>query len=522
MNSHLSKTQVARLLAVVLWMSSLLLQACSQEPGGSSDKVASPTPRSAWVSTPAPSASAKAGYWEGDPGVAFEVTASGQVQEFRIMVPFTEIKTCPVESSDPIAISASGAFSTTVTAPLGQGGQEVATHTLSGAFDDPTHAAGNYSVSWCGDYLQAPASKGEWRAEWKSESPPTPPTTATAPIPLTGVDQPLTVEGLSLQLISARLAEEIPLGASPRTAANPQSDQLLRVDARVLEGDPQAAVKLGEAGKVWLTDEKGSRLNASASVYNAVQGETQTVTWLFDVPKTSQTFTLHLPGDTQIDLTPLIEGRTVPIPTEAGSESLTLTIEPPAAKIQPVFEDYFTDNSNFWVGLYKHEKVDVKDGRMKVIGVPGNYTVLGYCSGDCGPYQQRYFVQADLSREKQTANGFGLAFGINKGDFFYYLFVIYPQDGTFALLKQIDGQWETLVDWTDSSNIKPDPQPNTLAAYFDAGQITLYINDYKVAEYLDPSPIDPGRVGAYADNGFMGLLVENFKVYAENPLETGP
>ena len=159
------------------------------------------------------------------------------------------------------------------------------------------------------------------------------------------------------------------------------------------------------------------------------------------------------------------------------------------------------------------------NGPHTVTGVPGNYTVVAYCSGNCGPYQQRYFVQADLSREKQADSGYGLVFGLNKGDFFYYLFVIYPQTKTFALLKQVNEQWETLVDWTSSSNIRPDPQINTLAAYFDEGQISLYINGDMVGEYYDPDPIDPGRVGAYADNGYMGLLVENFKVYAENPME---
>ena len=147
-----------------------------------------PKPAEEMAAIPSPSASVpRAGHWEGEPSVSFEVTSEGEVRHFKIVAPFGALagQHCTIEV-DEVPVKPSGQFTI--------GELENSPVYVDGEFTDDSNLVGSYKIAVCthGDEATVVLDPKEesWQATWRgpreaSEAPgasptatPEPPTTA--------------------------------------------------------------------------------------------------------------------------------------------------------------------------------------------------------------------------------------------------------------------------------------------------------------------------------------------------------
>jgi len=88
---------------------------------------------------------------------------------------------------------------------------------------------------------------------------------------------------------------------------------------------------------------------------------------------------------------------------------------------------------------------------------------------------------------------YGLIFGFNDMDN-YYGFKI-DSDREYRLEREINGERETLIDWTQSGYVNSGNATNDLYVWFTDTQIELYINGHRVDSYSDDDRMPAGGVG---------------------------
>jgi hypothetical protein len=120
-------------------------------------KASSASGSSAWSATQSVTVQAGEQY-TGTPSVSFTVTAGGQVCDFRITVPF-QGSTCTLRTTECVPI-VNNRFSLVERDPW----LDQYDNTITGRFDSPGHAKGDYSIHFCGNTLAFQASKGTWQA----------------------------------------------------------------------------------------------------------------------------------------------------------------------------------------------------------------------------------------------------------------------------------------------------------------------------------------------------------------------
>jgi hypothetical protein len=86
---------------------------------------------------------------------------------------------------------------------------------------------------------------------------------------------------------------------------------------------------------------------------------------------------------------------------------------------------------------------------------------------------------------------YGIVFREDEDDNYYYFSV--SNSGAFTLLIRYDGEWITLIDWTDTDVIRPGGV-NRLEVRAQEAQMVLLINDHVVAE-MDDDQLSEGTIG---------------------------
>ena len=116
-----------------------------------------------------------------------------------------------------------------------------------------------------------------------------------------GIGSPITAEGIQVQVTSVTRKSSYVSGTRTSTPSLP-GDELMIIEAKVSRGDTQTFTNW----KVYVTDENGRQGSPGiTTTTSATGGSVDKVTWIIAVSKTSRAFTLHLPGEQTIDLTPL-------------------------------------------------------------------------------------------------------------------------------------------------------------------------------------------------------------------------
>jgi len=94
---------------------------------------------------------------------------------------------------------------------------------------------------------------------------------------------------------------------------------------------------------------------------------------------------------------------------------------------------------------------------------------------------------------------YGLIFGYNDIDN-YYDFQI-SRYGEYRLRRKINGEWEALIDWTQSEYVNSGNAANDMFVRFTDTQIVLYINGNRVDSYSDDDRMPAGGVGVIVGTG---------------------
>jgi hypothetical protein len=214
----------------------------------------------------------------------------------------------------------------------------------------------------------------------------------------------------------------------------------------------------------------------------------------------------------------LLAGRTqaanfnAPTPTPTTTPVPRVLIHPISDETQVIHDDFSSDK-NLWGLYYDTGKLEVINGKMALQSNVPNVYVIG-TSRKLVPESDRYYVQADLSTDVETSAPYGLIFGSNRSLNLYYVFEVWPQNGTYRLLKQNSGKWTELIPATDI-DLNPYPFSNTLSVDFNRGNIGLYINGNLESMFTDKDYYQSRDLGVFVSNTDYRLLVDDLFVYSE-------
>ena len=112
-----------------------------------------------------------------------------------------------------------------------------------------------------------------------------------------GIDTPIEVGDIQLQVTSATTQDTYDMG-DQRMEPSSAADTILVVEASVSESPVDLVVS--------VTDDNGRTESPSVTQTKTMSDEI-TITWLFGVSKTAQSFTLNLPGEIAIPLDSLLK-----------------------------------------------------------------------------------------------------------------------------------------------------------------------------------------------------------------------
>jgi hypothetical protein len=211
-----------------------------------------------------------------------------------------------------------------------------------------------------------------------------------------------------------------------------------------------------------------------------------------------------------------------PTPTETQAPAEPPTATParqPApeimaqAEVPPVLEENFVDNSRAWTGLGDNSEVLIQEGRLILRSNQAGQPAAVYCAGDCGPYKDAYYYEAEILDERASEFGYGLIFAINDQRNSYYAYKIRGTTGEYGLFKLVSGAWTPLIDWTKSPAVLPPPQTNILGVSLQDKNLDLFLNGARLASSVDENPLNEGRIGFTVDQDGVRLYTGNVLVY---------
>jgi hypothetical protein len=128
-------------------------------------------------------------------------------------------------------------------------------------------------------------------------------TPTATPTPIRGIDIPLSVQGIELQISSVTQQDTYQTSAGQTFEPVAANDVFLIVESAVLSGDVEGILDWC----VSITDDKGRETTPGLSTTTrSDSGRGNSVTWLFVVTRASRLFTLHLPDEQTISLDPLL------------------------------------------------------------------------------------------------------------------------------------------------------------------------------------------------------------------------
>jgi serine/threonine protein kinase len=176
----------------------------------------------------------------------------------------------------------------------------------------------------------------------------------------------------------------------------------------------------------------------------------------------------------------------------ATSEAATVEADENVARLaiaqnwSIILEDSFDRDNDWCSGLvdndYIYGTIETSGGKFiwEMTALQGFFW---FCRNQNFPQPTNFFSSADfqLISGSETSR-YGLVFRAQDGD----NFIVFEVDdsGWFQISLQIEGRWETLVDWTESQAVKPD-RLNTLAVIGENTHYTLFINGDYVGEFVE-------------------------------------
>jgi Leucine-rich repeat (LRR) protein len=160
-------------------------------------------------------------------------------------------------------------------------------------------------------------------------------------------------------------------------------------------------------------------------------------------------------------------------------DELNQTIEA-AKKLQKIYDEQFYNNNNQWTEsssedselqvadehyLFEHKKDDASWMSWNSVGVD---------------YTQDFSIEAAIEKiHGPESSGYGLIWGLEDTKNRYQFLV--NGNGAYTYAKTIDGTWEAVIEWTESSFVNTGNAANTLSVRRLGDDVQLYINHRYVA-----------------------------------------
>jgi hypothetical protein len=182
----------------------------------------------------------------------------------------------------------------------------------------------------------------------------------------------------------------------------------------------------------------------------------------------------------------------------------------------PTFTDEFQVDSGRWSPQPDEAVSLAVVDRELLLGVDGTLT-LGWAALDTAV--RDLYAEVDTRPVDPTTDAeFGLLFRLADADNFYQFTV--DAAGQYNVLKVVDGEWTTLVDWTAAPVLTTGPEGvNRLGVLARGSQIVVTANDEVLTELEDTDPATGGvalAVGTYFDPA-AEVAFDNFDLWDLSP-----
>ena len=217
-----------------------------------------------------------------------------------------------------------------------------------------------------------------------------------------------------------------------------------------------------------------------------------------------------MPITEQIDPTPTsIAGPDVDIQEDAVERVDAITAT------DPTHRDNFDSDEHWDIQSTEDVEYTVADGELTIRVIPDQ--LIGWSETD--QELADFYLEVDITHVDGPP-GFeaGLLFRMVDNQN-YYLYVI-DDVGNYRFDRRADGNWETLVDWTESSVLETGDDPiNRLGILAEGDKIALFANDTLLTEVED-SIHSIGSVAAEVgtfDEGDATASFDNLTVWALSP-----
>jgi len=238
----------------------------------------------------------------------------------------------------------------------------------------------------------------------------------------------------------------------------------------------------------------------------------ETLTSIATLPETA-TFTQS--STETATLEPVSLETLVSTPNRAPAMEVMTQIQGP-----PLLDEKFSDNSKSWSGFGQNSEFLIQENEMQLHSTNADLPGILYCSGNCGPYDDNYYYQAELVEDRASTFGIGLVFALDTQKNTLFNFVLRPGSNAYSLTRLKNGVWENLIDWTPSQEILPFPQPNILGVSIQKEVMQLYINGTRVGNYTQKGLSAYGRIGMFVERDGVRLIGKQALVYQLTPFSS--
>jgi len=195
---------------------------------------------------------------------------------------------------------------------------------------------------------------------------------------------------------------------------------------------------------------------------------------------------------------------------ECGATALPVTVPPAPENLTLIYEDDFSDSFGGWDDAFDaYTTKQYGNNRYQIEVSTDNLIAWGMANRDVADFD----LEVEARQEDGAkSNSYGLLFRLQDRDNFYRYDV--SGDGFFLLSKFEDGQWHTLIDWTQSNFINPDTNNLKVSAF--GSDITVWANGQALGSVTDES-FEHGNFGFFAStfsDPYMWVSFDDLKLLA--------
>ncbi len=206
-----------------------------------------------------------------------------------------------------------------------------------------------------------------------------------------------------------------------------------------------------------------------------------------------------------------------PVPTEsatdingAGQPADTHPVQLPP-ELALVYEDDFSDSFGGWDDAFDaYTRKVYGNNRYQIEVQASNLVAWGLANRDVADFEIEVEARQEEGDEKSS---YGLLFRFQDRDNFYRFDI--SGDGFYLLSKFVNGDWVTLVDWTESEFINKGSAGNILKVSAFGPNIVVYVNGQQLAAATD-NTLTHGNFGFFAgtfSEPFTWVSYDNLKMW---------